>query len=239
MPLTAFSRKLESISFLSEEDKAALAAVPLQIVELRADQDVVREGDRTSRCCILVDGFACTFKLTGEGKRQILAFHVAGDLPDLQSLHLRLLDSSIGTIAPSTVAFVRHEDLFDLCVRRPGITSLLWRSTLIDAAIFREWVTNVGQRAAYSRVSHFFCEIATRLEVIGRTDGRTFDFPITQSELGDANGLSVVHINRVLKKLRNQGVIVQNGTKLTILDWDRLRSAGDFDPAYLHLSREA
>jgi CRP-like cAMP-binding protein len=239
MPITPLFRKLDSIARLRGEDKDALASLPLQIMQLRADQDVVREGDRTSRCCILLEGFACTFKLTGEGKRQIIAFHIAGDVPDLQSLHLRLLDSSIGTLAPSTVAFVRHEDLIDLCTLNPAIASALWRSTLIDAAIFREWVTNVGQRAAYNRVSHVLCEIVTRLGAIGRGDNGTFDHPITQSELGDATGLSVVHINRVLKKLRDERLIALTGTKLTILNWDGLQLAGDFDPAYLHLVKAA
>lgn len=229
-------RKLESICDLPNDARAALASLPARIMELKADQDIVREGDKTSRSCGLIEGFACSFKMTGEGRRQITAFHVAGDIPDLQSLHLEVLDTGVSTLTPCTVAFVQHDDLRELCAEIPSVTAAFWRATLIDAAIFREWTTNVGQRQAFSRTAHVLCEFAVRLRAIGLVDGYTFDLPITQTELADATGMSVVHTNRTLQELRARKLIAWKGASLEILNWDELATIGDFDPTYLHLN---
>jgi CRP-like cAMP-binding protein len=232
-------RKLESIFTLTDEERDALVSLPMQVQDLKADQDVVREGDRPSRSFALLEGFACTYKMVGEGKRQITAFHISGDLPDLQSLHLKVLDNSVGTITPCKVGFIRHEALHDLCGRYPRITSALWRQTLIDAAVFREWMASIGQREAYSRIAHLLCELVVRMRSVGLAQDHTCDVPITQAELGDALGLSTVHINRVLQELRGDGLIRLAGGTLTVLNWDGLKEVGDFDLTYLHLEQEA
>ena len=231
-------RKLESISTLTDDERDALVSLPMQVADLKADQDVVREGDRPSRSFTVLEGFACTFKIVGEGKRQILAFYIAGDIPDLQSLHLTVLDNSVSTITPCKVGFIRHEALHDLCGRYPRIAGALWRQTLVDAAIFREWITNVGRREGYSRLAHILCELVVRMRAVGLTQDDTCDLPITQSELADATGLTTVHVNRVLQELRGDGLIRLAGGTLTVLDWDGLKKAGDFDPTYLHLEQE-
>ena len=230
-------RKLESIFTLTGDERDALTNLPMQVANLKADQDVVREGDRPTRSFTVLEGFACTFKVVGEGKRQIMAFHVPGDVPDLQSLHLKVLDNSVGTITPCKVGFVRHETLHDLCGRYPRIAGALWRQTLVDAAVFREWITNVGRREGYSRMAHILCELVVRMRAVGLTQDDTCDLPITQAELADATGLSTVHVNRVLQELRGDGLIRLAGGALTVLDWDGLRKAGDFDPTYLHLEQ--
>jgi CRP-like cAMP-binding protein len=231
-------RKLEIIVSLDENERAALLNLPLQLTNLRADQDIVREGDRPSRSCALLEGFACTFKVTAEGKRQITAFYIPGDIPDLQSLHLEVLDSSLGTLTPCQVGFIQHEALHDLCDRHPRIARALWRETLIDASIFREWTVNVGRREAYARIAHILCELMARLKVMGLAKDHTCEIPITQGEFADATGLSNVHVNRVLQELRRDGLITLKGNTLVALDWDQLRLAGDFDPTYLHLQRQ-
>lgn len=230
-------RKLESIFELSEGEKAAVLNLPLQINAIKADQDIVRESDRPSRCFAILEGFACTFKITGEGKRQISSFHIPGDLPDLQSLHLKVLDISIGTITPCTIGFIPHEAARDLCDRFPRIGSAFWRDTLIQAAVFREWVTNVGRREAYGRVAHLLCEMVVRMRAVGLVEGNTCELPMTQNELADATGMSTVHINRTLQELRADALITLKGASLTVLDWDGLKEAGDFDPTYLHLAQ--
>ncbi len=230
-------RKLESIFRLSDDEKAALANLPMQEMDLRADQDIVREGDRPTRSCALLEGFAATYKVTAEGKRQITAFHIPGDIPDLQSLHLEVLDNSLSTLTPCRVGFIQHEALHDVCERHPRIARALWRETLIDAAIFREWTLNVGRREGYSRISHLLCELMTRMKAVGLAQDHTCEIPMTQSEFADATGLSTVHVNRVLQDLRRDGLIVLKGSTLTVPDWDRLRAAGEFDPTYLHLQR--
>ena len=228
-------RKLESITDLTPEERQALLDLPMKVQPIGADQDIVREGDRPSRCCLVLQGFTCRYKMTLPGKRQIMAFHIAGDIPDLQSLHLATLDHSLGTITPCEVGFMHHEDLRDLVRRCPRIGDLFWRDTLIDAAIFREWMVGLGRREAYGRIAHLFCEMMVKLRAVGLADGVTCDLPITQTELGDALGLSTVHVNRVLQELRGDGLITLQGGTLTVLDWDGLTNAGEFDPTYLHL----
>jgi CRP-like cAMP-binding protein len=235
---TLMIRKLESIFPLSGEEKQALQGLPVQIQLLKADQDIVRIGDSPSQACLLVEGYTCVYKLTAEGKRQIVAFHVPGDMPDLQSLHLEVLDNSLATVTPCTVGFIQHEDLRRVCERYPRITAALWRETLVDASIFREWVLNVGRREAFTRMAHLLCEIRVKLKVVGLAEGDTFDLPFTQAELADAIGTSTVHVNRVLQDLRAKDLIRSKGTQVIIPAWERLKEVAGFDPLYLHLKQD-
>jgi CRP-like cAMP-binding protein len=195
-------------------------------------------GDRPSRSCLILSGLTCTYKLTGDGKRQIQAFNIPGDIPDLQSLHLQVLDNSLGTITPCSVGFISHEALNTLCERHYRIARALWRETLIDGAIFREWMTSIGQREAYPRIAHLMCEMLVRLRAVGLTDGYSCKWLITQAEVGDALGITTVHVNRVLQEMRADGLIELKGERLTIPDWDKLKQAGDFEPTYLHLESD-
>jgi CRP-like cAMP-binding protein len=195
-------------------------------------------GDRPSRCCLILSGFACTYKVTAQGKRQTVSFSIAGDIPDLQSLHLKVLDNSVATMSPCSVGFIAHEDLRELCTRYPRITAAFWRETLIDGAIFREWVMNVGRREGASRMAHVMCELMVRLKAVGMVKDHACDLPITQGEFADALGFTTVHVNRVLQQLRAEGLIVTEGTRLTIPDWEKLKLVGEFDSTYLHLVRE-
>jgi CRP-like cAMP-binding protein len=228
-------RKLTSIATLDDEDQIAVDRLPLQLIDLKADQDIVREGDRPSRSCFLLSGMACWFKVTGEGRRQILSFQISGDLPDIQSIHLATLDSTLTTISPCRVAFVQHEALLEICAKRPNVANAFWRMTLIDSAVFREWVANVGSRQALGRVAHLLCELVTRIRAVGLADKFVCELPVTQTELADATGLSTVHVNRTLQSLRRQKLIHWKDSQLEVLDWAGLQEAGDFDPTYLHM----
>ena len=228
-------RRLQSIAELSDEERDALRGLKMQVLEIEADQDVVREGDRPSRCCLILEGVGCIYKVTARGKRQISAFQLPGDIPDLLSMHLESLDSSVGTITRCKVAFMWHTDLRALCERFPGIANALWRSTLIDASIFKEWITNVGQRDAFSRLAHLLCETVARARAIGLVEGQSCPFPITQEDLAAATGMTAVHVNRTLRELRAAGLVELGRSKLTVPDWDKLTEAGEFNPAYLHL----
>ncbi|WP_335645668.1 Crp/Fnr family transcriptional regulator [Microvirga ossetica] len=214
-------RKLDSIFTLTDDERQALKNLPMQIVVIKEGQDIVREGDRPSRSCLLLSGFACVYKVTGDGKRQIAGFSIPGDIPDLQSLHLEVLDNSLGTLTPCRVGFIQHEALRDLCERYPRITAAFWRETLVDAAIFREWVMNVGRREAYNRMAHVFCELLVRLRAVGLAEDHAWDLPITQAEFADAIGVSTVHVNRVLHYMRADGLIQTKGVHLNIPDWRR------------------
>jgi CRP-like cAMP-binding protein len=228
-------RKLESVFTLTDDERQALENLPMQTAAIKADQDIVREGDAPSRSCLLLSGFACTYKMTVQGKRQIVSFDLPGDIPDLQSLHLKVLDNSLSTISPCSVGFITHDDLHDLCTRYPRIAAAFWRETLIDAAIFREWVLNVGRREAYTRIAHVLCELLTRLRAVDLVEDHACTLPITQGEFADAIGVTPVHVNRVFQALRADGLIEQKGDRLNIPDWEKLKQAGEFDPTYLHL----
>ena len=236
--LNRLIRRLETIAWLSEDEKKAILNLPAKVADLRADADIVREGDRPSQSCLLVEGFLARYKNLADGKRQIMAFYVPGDIPDLLSLHIDVMDHSLATIVPSKVAFIPHDALGSLIDQNSRIANAFWRDTLIDASTFSEWIVNVGSRDAYSRIGHLICEVFLKLKAVGLTNGNSFDFPITQGEIGDATGLSTVHVNRSIMELRKDGLIILEKSRCTIPDLSRLEEAAMFDPTYLHLTRE-
>jgi CRP-like cAMP-binding protein len=231
--------KMASITSLSEEEKAVLSRLPMAVIDLRTDQDIVREGDRPTRSCLLVAGYACRSKATLKGRRQILSFHIPGEIPDLQSLYLTTMDHTLQTITPCRVGFIPHEALRDLCARQPRIAGALWRETRINAAIFREWMIGIGRRSAHARIAHFLCEFLVRMQAVGLAEDHACELPFTQAEIGNALGLSTVHVNRTLQELRGAGLITLRRGALTVTDWDGLTEAGEFDPTYLHHERGA
>jgi CRP-like cAMP-binding protein len=231
-------RKLESIAKLSDEVRQSVLSLPLKVREVGADQDIVRDGDRPSECCMIINGFVCRYKLTEQGKRQIFSFHIPGDIPDLQSLHLKVMDHSLMTLMPSTLAFIPHESVRELVRQCPVVGDIFWRDTLIDAAVFREWMVGMGRRSAYVRIAHLLCEVLVRFKAVNLVTDHACELPITQTELGDSLGLSTVHVNRVLQELRGEGLITLRGSVLKVEDWGGLKRAGEFDPTYLHLDNE-
>jgi CRP-like cAMP-binding protein len=230
-------RKLESIAHLSDEERQAIESLPIRTRVLQPRQDIVRDGDKPSQCCLLLDGWACRYKLLSEGRRQILSFHIPGDIGDLQSLHIQSMDHSLGTLTTATVAFIPHESLRELTARFPGVAAILWRNTLIDAGIFREWMIGMGRRSAYERIAHTFCELYLRQQAVGLASEHRCPWPISQIDLSDALGLSNVHVNRVLQEMRGKGLITLRGPTLVIQVWDELRRVAEFDPTYLHLGK--
>jgi CRP-like cAMP-binding protein len=238
-PLQALVQKLESIAVLSKREEEAIRALPLTVKEIGADQDIVRDGDRPSQCCVVVEGFLCRYKQLPDGTRQIHSIHVPGDMPDLQSLHLKVMDHGLSALTPSKIALIPHEALRQLTHEHPRLADALWRDTLVDAAIFREWIVNVGARDAYSRIAHLICEIFLKLRAVGLARGYTFSLPITQAELADATGLSTVHVNRSVMQLRGDRLITWERGQCTIENWDGLKKAAMFDSTYLHLDRSA
>ncbi|WP_264049990.1 Crp/Fnr family transcriptional regulator [Methylobacterium flocculans] len=237
--LSLLTRKLESIITLSDVERRALERLPISRRQLPARRDIVRDGDHPSQCCLLLDGWAFRYKLLDEGKRQILSVHIPGDIPDLQSLHLPVMDHSLGTLTACTVAFIPHEAMYELTRQHPGITAALWRDTLVDAAIFREWMTNIGRRSTLGRITHLFCELYLKLHAMGLAENHVCEMALTQGDIADAIGVSNVHVNRVLQDLRSQGLLTLQGQRLVIQDWAQLTKRAEFDPAYLHLKPAA
>jgi CRP-like cAMP-binding protein len=228
-------RRLDSISTLDRQDRAVLSGLPIEVASLDDGRDIVREGDSPTRCFMVLDGLVGSYKYTGEGARQIPSFYVPGDMPDLQSLHLSRMDVGFRTLTRSKIGFISHAAIRLACAQSFSLIEAFWRMTLIDASIYREWLTNIGQRDARARLSHVFCELFVRLDVMGLVADHSFNLALSQQELADAIGTSAVHVNRVLQEMRRDGAIIFRDGRLTILDWKRLTEEGDFDPSYLHL----
>jgi CRP-like cAMP-binding protein len=228
-------RKLETIVDLSDTERVSIGALPHYVRNLKAGQDIVREFDRPSHCCVILDGFAVRYKSVDGGKRQILSFHISGDMPDLHSLQLDVMDHSLATIVASRVAFIPHQAARNLMHTNPRIADAFWREALIDSSIFREWMLNIGQRPALARLAHVLCELYTRMDVLGLVFGKAFALPVTQQDLGDAMGISTVHVNRMMMELRDAGLVRTPRGAVVIENWDGLKKAGQFDPTYLHI----
>jgi CRP-like cAMP-binding protein len=234
-------RKLETLAALSDEEKQALRGLPMTVKAFKADQDIVREGDNPAECCLVLEGMVFRYLMLDDGRRQIMGFYIPGDIPDLQSLHITTMDHSVATLVPTTVAFIPHQSLNELNARHPTIANALWRDTIVDAAMFRLWMVGLGQRSAHERLAHLLCELLVRFRAVGLAeDEQTCAFPMTQTELGDALGLTTVHVNRMIQDMRRDGLITLGRGSLCINDWKRLRQRAKFNPLYLHLDgREA
>ena len=221
---------------IGNDDKEALLALPWSHRVLARDAYLVREGEPTSACSLLVSGFAFRQKLVDSGARQIISIHIPGEFLDIQNVFLGVADHNVQSLNRSAIAVLPKKALSDIMSERPNVRRAIWLDSLIDSSIFREWVVNVGRRAAKARIAHLLCELAQRLEDTGLTDGASFDFPLTQEQIADATGLTAVHTNRTLQALRKQGLISLSSSRLAILEWDALCEIGDFNERYLHHS---
>jgi CRP-like cAMP-binding protein len=232
--LAALFRRLNVVTGLDDADIAAIRGLPINVRHWEAGRTVVSDGSRPTECVLVIEGFCVRAKTTVTGQRQILSIHIPGEIPDLQSLHLRRMDHDLVAVAPSTLGFISHASLRALTRENPNVAEVLWRDTLIDAAIFREWIVNVGQRPAPSRLAHTVVELRRRLAVTGRAAGDTFDMPLTQEQISEALGITPVHANRIIRQLRDDGIVDINRGRVTVLDETKLADLAQFDDRYLH-----
>lgn len=228
-------RKLEQRAALSQNDHDAFHNLPFLIKTLNPNSYIIREQDLTEKCCILLSGFAFRSKIVGNGGRQILSVNIPGDILDLQHTFLGVADHSIQTLTTCDVAYVKAESVRDLAFTFPAIGRAMWLETLVEGSIFREWIANIGRRGARARVAHLLCEIAVRLRSAGFMTGNRYELPMTQEQIGDATGLTTVHVNRTLRGLSAEGLITRDKRAVQIEDWKALSAAGDFNAAYLHM----
>jgi CRP-like cAMP-binding protein len=233
--LAVLVRRLRAYDPIQPEDVEAIKALPITVKDYAANQTVVHDGERPTHCCLIADGFCMRSKTISSGRRQILSIHIPGEIPDLQSLFLEVMDHDLTTLTPSTLGFIRHETLRDLHRLQAHLAEMFWRDSLIDAAMFREWIVNVGQRPAPARLAHVIVELWERLKLIGRA-GNTIDIPLTQERIGEALGITTVHANRIIKQLREEGIMEFQRGRVTILDELRLVELAEFDGRYLHQS---
>ena len=235
--LTPLLYRLRRWSALSSDDEDAVLALPYIERSIDAGHYVVREGDEPQRSCLLVAGFAFRQKLTGQGDRQIMSLHIEGDMVDLQNSLLGTADHNVQMLTSGEIALIPVEAIRRIALDRPVVGMALWFETLVDGAIFREWILNVGQRDARTRIAHVLCEFALRMEAAGLGGPSGYELPMTQEQMADATGLTSVHVNRMLQSLTRDGLIVRTKRMVAIPDWQELARVGDFNSAYLHLNQ--
>lgn len=236
-PLYELLLKLRARDVLSDEEEQVLRASISEIKEVGRAKVLVKAGVVVSECTLLVEGYVCRYKDLSDGQRQVMELHVPGDFLDLHSFLLKQLEHNVGSMTPVRLALVPHDRIRDITEKYPHLARMLWFSTLLDAAIHRERILSVGRRSALSRIAHLFCELYVRLKVVGMTDGYCYRLPITQADIADASGLTAVHVNRMLKQLRDMGLMSFRNNEVVIQDWDQLQRAGEFSDHYLYLER--
>lgn len=223
---------------LTAEDLAVLDASCSGVRSVPARQVMVRTGEVVRECTLLLEGTVCRYMDDRAGHRQLVSLHVPGDFIDLHGYPLRRLDHDLATIGPARVATWSHASLKEAIHGRDRLTRVLWMSTLLEAAMHREWIFRLGRLNAEGRVAHLMCEMDVRLEMVGLSTNHSFTLPLTQSDLAEACGLTGVHVNRVLRALRESDVMTFRGGRVTIMDRARLKTLGEFDPTYLYASED-
>jgi CRP-like cAMP-binding protein len=237
-PLDVLIRSLKEHSRLSDEDIAEICALSVTSREFAPDEDFIRQGDAPELAALVVSGMVARYHLLAGGRRQYLSFHLSGDLPDAQGMFIERMDHALCAIGPATVAFIPHRELLRAFKRHPAVGFAIWRETLLDAAIFREAITNNSARPMLARMAHLFCELFYRAGVSHLNDGNACPIPISLMQLGETLGMSIATVNRTLQQLRASGAMDFRDGELVVLKWPELQGLGDFNPDYLHMKKQ-
>lgn len=231
--LELFLNRLTSHSPLNEEERAKILALPTSPFELAQHADIARTGEMLDCVCLVAEGLIGRFGQREDGGRQFVSVHVPGEMVNLSSLMLPPSAIVLHALTGSSILRVPHDSLRDLSFRYPAIAAAFWRDCVLDTGILAQWVINLGSRQARSRLAHLFCEFSVRYRLMDQSDGRTFRLPMTQEQLGDALGLTPVHINRTLQGLRGDGMVSFERGRVEVLDPQLLEATAEFDPGYL------
>ena len=237
MPYRSVVAKLQTVANLRESDVASLMSICRDVRTIPAKLDVLSEGERPEEVHVILEGWAARYKTLPNGDRQIVAFLIPGDFCDLHTAVLGHMDHGIVTLTRCRVAYIPSGELDALTTNRTGLTKALWWATLVDEAVLREWILNVGRRDAFERIAHLLCELHARMQMVGLAPGDRLALPLTQDQLADATGLTAVHVNRTLQRLRAKNLIEIGSGRLSIPDVAALREAAGFTGDYLHVKR--
>jgi CRP-like cAMP-binding protein len=229
--------KLRRFDTVSAEEEQALRQLPHKEVRYERRRTIVKAKTELEHSLLLLEGFVYRYKDLKEGARQTLQLAVPGDFIDLHSLLLKQLDHDIAATTDCRLLQYRHEHLRGLIDEHQHLARLLWLSTIVDAAIHREWMLSLGRRSASSRLAHLVCELQVRLTAAGLADHGSYELPLTQTELGEILGLTSVHVNRMLKDLREEGLVSITSKIVEVQDWDGLVALAEFDPFYLSMNQ--
>jgi len=233
--LSAHLKKLKARIAISAEEERVIRGLMTGTRRVRADEVLIHAGAELDHSVLLLDGWMARSKDLQSGDRQFTEIHVAGDFVDLHGFALKRLDHEILTLTECQIGLVPHERLQEMVGRHPRLTRAFWMLTNIDAAIHREAALSLGQRSAMSRMAHLFCELFIRLEIVGKASPGGYELPLTQRELSEALGLTVVHANRTLQELRRRELIELENRHLTVLNRPGLEGVAEFDPGYLYV----
>lgn len=235
--LSMHLRKLRRRCSISADEERVICDLIGDLRDVRADALVVRAGEEINDSLLVLDGWMARSKDLASGERQITELNLAGDFADLHGFTLKRLDHDLRTLTPCRLAVIPHERLRRLTEQHPRVARVYWMMTNLDAAIHREWALSLGQRSALAHLSHLFCELCYRLDVIGLADNAEYDFPLTQREVAECLGLTVVHANRTIQELRRRGLIALHSRRVRILEREQLEALAEFDPRYLYLDQ--
>lgn len=231
---------LSAFAELQDVDRKRLRkAISGETKTLPPRRDLISEGDNPTSVRVLLEGWAMRYKELPDGRRQILSFFIPGDLCDANVFILNEMDHSVGSLTPIRYTEIAAADFTDLLEGSGRISKALWWSELVKMSIQREWTLNLGQRDAYERMAHLFCELVERLKLVGMSENGAFHLPLTQHDLAEATGMTPVHANRTLQRMRSDGLIELSQQQLSILDPAGLSQVAKFNPNYLHLSGTA
>jgi len=236
-PLARVVEKLGEHAPIPDKAIAAILQMPYVVKQLYREDIFVREGATADKCGILTSGLAVCQKTNRDGDRQILSVKIPGDMLGLQSLYLDTPDHNIQALTKSEIAIVPSDLLKAISDEFVVVRHAIIRIMLTEASMLRELILNIGRRDARARLAHFLCEFAVRIGGTDKINNRSFEFPLTQEQLGDALGLTAVHINRMLQLLTRDGLIARDAKSIRFVDWDRLQDVADFSTGYLHLQK--
>ncbi len=221
---------------LTEHERDLLETSIGGILKFEARKTIVRRGDRVDRCMLLVEGYICRYMDGLDGDRQLVALHVPGDFVDLHGFPMGQLDHDVATITDCAVATYPRETIAKLVAENFNLGRMLWFSTLLDAAMHREWIFRLGRLGADGRVAHLFSELGRRLEMVGLTDGKTFALPLQQIDLASACGITAVHTSRILRELREREIVSFTHGQVEVQNLSALHALAEFDEGYLYPS---
>jgi CRP-like cAMP-binding protein len=227
-------RKLRNRAEIGPAEEMAIRGVFTAPRVVARRRTIIREGQMLEESIMLIDGWLARSKSLDTGERVLTEVHVPGDFADLHAFTLKRLDHDIVSLTDCTIAGAPHERLRRLFAEFPHLTHVYWLNTNVDAAIHRAMSISVGHCSAAERTAHLFCELFARLQIAGLTTGSSYDFPLTQDELGSCLGLTSVHVNRTLQTLRRRGLIHLENKRLTIIEPESLKALAKFDPSYLY-----
>ena len=233
--IEAHLRKIRARADISPDEERAIRDLASEVTDVAPDRTLVRHDQELSHSILLLSGWLARAKDLASGQRQLAELHVAGDFADLHGFTLKYLDHDVITLTRCRLALVPHERLKELTERFPRLTRIYWLLTNIDASIQREWTLSLGRRTAVQRMAQLFCELNVRLSIAGLAERDSYEFPLTQTELGECLGLTSVHVNRTLQAMRAEGLIDLAGRRVTIHDLDELKRVAEFDGRYLYI----